>query len=176
MPLTFTAQNAFNNTPSTGTGSTSANFTAQLVGAVPGNGVQRVGNGVVYFNGLTQITDPSVAYLGSSALKGLSTLKAIAGPDGKPILVNPLAGALGFLPDGLFRGPGAKTANVNLLKRIKINERITLQIGASADNVTNTPVFADPNTNINSTSFGRITASGGTSPFRVIVLQGRVYF
>ncbi len=175
-PLTFTAQNAFNNTPSTGTGSTSANFTAQLVGAVPGNGVQRVGNGVVYFNGLTQITDPSVAYLGSSALKGLSTLKAIAGPDGKPILVNPLAGALGFLPDGLFRGPGAKTANVNLLKRIKINERITLQIGASADNVTNTPVFADPNTNINSTSFGRITASGGTSPFRVIVLQGRVYF
>jgi len=63
-----------------------------------------------------------------------------------------------------------------LIKRIKITERITMQIGATAQNATNTPIFADPTTtnmNINSTSFGRITSATGA---RLLVLQGRVNF
>ncbi len=48
-----------------------------------------------------------------------------------------------------------------------------MQFGATADNVTNTPIFADPNIDINSTTFGRITSATGN---RVIVLQGRVNF
>jgi len=66
--------------------------------------------------------------------------------------------------------------NVNLIKRIRINERFTIQIGATAQNITNTPIFGSPNTNINNTSFGRITTTAGTYPSRLIVLQGRLNF
>jgi hypothetical protein len=167
-PLTFTAQNTVN------TASSSSSNSAQLVGNMPGNGAQRIGNGVVYFgNSLTQVVDPSVAFYANATLKSNTTLKAIADASGNPILVNPLPGAMGFLPDGLFRGPGAKVTNMNLLKRIKITERITMQLGASADNITNTPTFGDPTTSINSVNFGRITSSSNE---RVIVLQGRVNF
>lgn len=64
-----------------------------------------------------------------------------------------------------------------------------MQIGASANNVTNTPIFGNPNTDINSTSFGKITAAGAaasnsigainpvaSSGARIIVLQARVNF
>jgi hypothetical protein len=55
---------------------------------------------------------------------------------------------------------------------------------ATAQNLTNTEQFGNPNTNINSTSLGRITGSapfsnagvGTTSPAHVLVLQGRVTF
>jgi hypothetical protein len=47
---------------------------------------------------------------------------------------------------------------------------------ADAINLTNTPQFANPNTDINSTNFGRITTTAtGTSP-RLVVLQMRVSF
>ncbi|MBZ5607958.1 MAG: carboxypeptidase regulatory-like domain-containing protein [Acidobacteriia bacterium] len=172
-PLNFTAQNTINTIAAT---TSSAAFSAMPVGALPGNAVQKVGNGVVYFNGLKQVTDPSVAYLGTSALRSLSTLKAITDASGNLLLVNPLSGQLGPLAGGILRGPGAKTLNLNVIKRIKVTERITLQLGATADNVTNTPVFADPTTDINNINFGRITSTGGLTPFRVVVLQGRVNF
>jgi hypothetical protein len=63
---------------------------------------------------------------------------------------------------------------MNLLKRIKINERFTFQIGATAQNITNSPQFSAPNTAISSTSFGRITSTAST--YRVMVLQARLNF
>jgi hypothetical protein len=59
-----------------------------------------------------------------------------------------------------------------------------MQIGATAQNLTNTEQFGNPDTNINSLTFGRITGSapfsnagvGTTSPARVLVLQGRITF
>ncbi len=174
QPLTFDAQNTINTAnAAVNAGGSSADFTAQLIGALPGNGVQKVGNGVVYFNGLKQVNDPSISFIGSSTLQALSTLKAITDASGKPILVNPLPGQLGFLAGGVLRGPGAKSMNLNIIKRVRVTERITLQIGATADNVTNTPIFGDPTIDINSTNFGRITSATGN---RVIVLQGRVNF
>jgi hypothetical protein len=169
QPLTFTAANTVNNTTST------AAFTANLLGAIPGHGTTMTSNGVIYFPGLTQITDPSVANIPAS-LQSLSTLKAIAGSNGQPLLVNPLPGVLGSLGQSPFRGPGSKNLNVNLIKRIRINERFTAQIGASALNVTNTPTFANPTTAINSTAFGRIAATAGYQPWRLVVLQARFNF
>jgi hypothetical protein len=128
---------------------------------------------VVYFTGLTQITDPSVVGLAGSPLK------AIAGPDGKPLLVNPLPGQLGSLAYGVVRGPGAKILNLDLKKTIRINERFNLQIGATALDATNTPVFSDPDMNINSTTFGRITGTSTSLQApgnRILVLQGRFNF
>jgi hypothetical protein len=182
QPLTFIAQNTINNTVgySGASGLIPYNafvgFTPVQVGALPGPGVAKTGNGVVYFSGLTQIADPSIANINSAALQKLSTLFAIARSNGSPVLVNPAPGVMGSLGEGTLRGPGQKGVNVNLIKRIRINERFTLQLGATAQNLTNTPVFGSPNTNINSTSFGRITTTTGTYPSRLIVLQGRLNF
>ncbi len=176
QPLTFTAQNTVN-TVNAGTGfaTSAASFTADMLGAIPGHGTTMTGNGVIYFPGLTQILDPSVANI-PAALRGLSTLRAIAGSNGQPLIVNPLPGQLGTLGLAPFRGPGSKNLNVDLIKRIRINERFTAQIGASALNITNTPTFANPQTSINSTAFGRITTTGGYQPSRLIVLQARFNF
>jgi hypothetical protein len=182
QPLTFIAQNTINNTVGYAGASglipynAFVGFTPVQVGALPGPGVAKTGNGVVYFSGLMQIADPSIANINSAALQRLSTLFAIARSNGSPVLVNPAPGVMGSLGEGTLRGPGQKGVNVNLIKRISINERFTLQLGATAENVTNTPVFGSPNTNINTTSFGRITTTTGTYPSRLIVLQGRLNF
>jgi hypothetical protein len=168
QPLTFSAQDTINNGGAT--------YTAQLLGTMPGHGVQYTPGGVVYFSGLTQVTDPSVASL-PTALQPLSTLKALAGPSGSPLLVNPAPGVLGNLGETTLHGPGSKALNMNVIKRIRINERFTGQFGATAENVTNTPTFANPTSmSINSTSFGKITAEGGLYPVRLIVLQARFNF
>jgi hypothetical protein len=177
-PLTFSAQSTFNNGTST----------ANEVGPLPGVGVQRVPTGIQYFSGFKQITDPAVSTLPTS-LQSLSTLKAIGDSSGTPILVNPLPGQMGQLGDTIFHGPGFKNVNVNLIKRIRINERFNMQIGATAQNLTNTPAFGNPTTSISSTSFGRITAVGSFasssigavnpvagSGARIIVLQARLNF
>ncbi len=170
QPITFTAQNTIN------TNTSSAGFTANLLGTLPADGVTKTGNGVVYFTGLTQVIDPSVANISNATLRAISTLRAIVGPNGQPLLVNPLPGVMGSLGEGVLRGPGAKQVNVNLIKRIPINERFVFQIGATAENLTNTPIFANPQTSINSTAFGRITTTAGFNPSRLIVLQARLNF
>ncbi len=170
-PLSFTAQNAINT--NVGASTTSQLFTAMALGPLPGSGTQRDGRGVLYFNGLTQITDPSV--VGRTG----STLKAIAGPNGQPLLVNPLPGQLGPLAYGVIRGPGAKILNLNVKKTIRISERFNFQLGATALDATNTPVFNDPNMDINSPTFGRITSTSGSLQApgnRIMVLQGRLNF
>ena len=178
-PLDFTAQNTVNFNSGSTFGVTSAGattsqaFSAIAVGSLPGNGVQRVSNGVVYFNGLTQVTDPSAVGLAGSLLK------AITGPNGQLVLVNPLPGQFGSLGYGILRGPGAKNLNVNLQKMFRINERFNFMLRATALDATNTPIFLDPDTNINSPTFGRITGTSTANQApgnRIMVLQGRLNF
>ncbi len=178
QPLTFTAQNTINAFGTAG----ATGFTPNIVGQIPGGSVQRAGNGVIYFNNLTQIIDPGVGNL-AGALRPFSTLRAIAS-NGAPILVNPAPGQLGNLGQNSFTGPGTFRFDVNLIKRIKVTERVTLQLGATAQNLTNTEQFGNPNLNINDLNFGRITGSapfsnagvGTSSPARIVVLQGRITF
>src|SRR5207248_10134929 len=123
-PITFTGANGLNTSMATSP--------ATQVGTMPEGNIQKVGNGVIYFPGITQIVDPSVANITTLGnLRALSTLKAIARSDGTPILVNALPGQLGSLAIGTADGPPLWRLDVNLLKRIKINERFTLQIGAT---------------------------------------------
>jgi hypothetical protein len=166
-PITFTGANGLN--------MSTATSPATQVGPMPDGSIQKVGNGVIYYPGITQITDPYVANITTLGnLRALSTLKAIAGPNGSPILVNALPGQLGALGIGTATAPPTWRLDMNLLKRIKINERFTFQIGATAQNVTNSPQFAAPTTAIGSTSFGRITATAST--YRILVLQARLNF
>ena len=179
-PLVPTAVNTINtnvgsvfSTPGAPIAMTSEAFSANALSALPAGGVQRDGRGVVYFNGFTQVTDPSVAGLVGSPLK------AIAGPGGKLLLVNPLPGQLGALAYGTIRGPGAKVLNLDLKKTIRITERFNFQIGATALDATNTPIFNDPDMSIDSPTFGRIlgTSTSLQAPGnRIMVLQGRFNF
>ena len=174
-PLALTGQNTLNATPNVGgAGGTSYGFGPDLVGALPSAGVSKNSGNVTIFSGLKQIRDPNANV--NPTVAPFSTLLAIADSSGKPILVNAQPGTLGNLPFGYIRGPGAKSVNINLIKRIRINERFTAQIGATAQNATNTPIFANPtsgNLNINSPTFGVITGATGA---RLIVLQGRIIF
>jgi hypothetical protein len=164
-PWTIVAQNTFNNDALTNVNS---QFTPVLLGSLPDTGVTKASNGASLLTGFTQ-TNPV----------GLSTLRTINGPNGSPLLINPGPGQLGTLGLSPFVGPGSKQIDVNLIKRIHITERIVFQLGATARNLTNTPVFANPslaNSNINSVNFGRIQAMATGSDPRIIVLQGRVIF
>ncbi|HEY1341101.1 MAG TPA: hypothetical protein VGF59_26500, partial [Bryobacteraceae bacterium] len=177
-PITFSGQNALN----LFIGGNTA--TASLVSPMPAGSVQKLPNGVTYFSGLTQVVDPYVGNITTNGnLRALSTLKAIADANGKPLLVNAAPGQLGNLSAGTITGPGTFRLDMNLLKTVRINERFSMQVGANAENLSNTPQFGSPNTSINSATFGRITgsqsvpaAAGSTGSYRIIVLNARLNF
>ena len=149
--------------------------TAVLVGPLPSNGhATRTDNGVIFFPGLNQVADPSIAQLTTAqGLRSSSSLKAVTDSAGNLIAVNPLPGALGSMSQTTFEGPGSFRFDINLEKRIHVLEGKTLVIRGDAINVLNHPVFGDPDTNINSTTFGRITSAGGA---RSVVVSARLDF
>lgn len=153
--------------------------TPVLVGPFPANfgSARKVDDGVVFFSGLKQVTDPSVAGVTSAqGLQSRSTLLAITDAAGRLLLVNPTPGQLGTLPQLYLQGPGSFRLDVNLAKRIKIRETVDFEFRADAINFTNTPQFDDYtaiNTDINSVNFGRITNATGN---RIIVLTARINF
>jgi len=89
------------------------------------------------------------------------------------IAVNPAPGTIGTLSPTYLQGPGAFRFDVNLMKKIRLREDKELIVRGDAINLLNTPQFGDPNTNINSTNFGRITTAGGE---RIIAVSMRVNF
>jgi hypothetical protein len=146
------------------------------LGPIPSGSVQKVGNNVVYFTGLTQVTDPSVKNLPSN-LQNLSTLYAIQGANGQTILANPVPGSLGPLSPSSYRGLGTFTLNMQLSKAVTLNKEhnVTLRVRADALNLLNKPIwaFSSSTLNIDSTSFGQITTATGN---RNVVLGARVEF
>jgi len=136
--------------------------------------VRKTGQGVVYFDGLQQVVDPSVASLTTQRnIQGRSTLLAITDSSGRLLLVNPTPGVLGNLSPAFLESPGSFRLDLSLVKRIRIAEGKTLELRADAVNFSNSPQFSGPNTDINSTNFGRITGAGGN---RIIVVGGRFNF
>ena len=51
-----------------------------------------------------------------------------------------------------------------------------LQLRAEAFNVTNTPAFANPNSNISGANFGKVTSLAANTGGRTINLAGRFTF
>src|SRR5262249_20908733 len=118
--------------------------------------------------------DPSINGLTSQQqLNEYSSLFALADSSGKLIAVNPTPGKNGNMAYGYLQGPGSFRFDLNVLKRFRLRESLQLEMRADAINVLNRPVWGDPETNINSTDFGRITTAGGN---RIIVLTGRINF
>ncbi len=150
--------------------------TPTQVGPLPKSAgeVKRVGDGVVYFDGLRQAPDPSIAGLTASQLLNTrSMLKAIADSSGRVIAVNPRPGTIGSYSQTYLEGPGSLRFDVNLTKTFSFKEGRELQLRADAINLLNTPQFGNPDVNINSNTFGRITTASGE---RIVVLNARISF
>jgi hypothetical protein len=93
----------------------------------------------------------------------------------KSKLTAPAAGQLGSTGKGYFFGPRFINIDMALLKRVRITEKMNLELRADATNITNTPSFGLPTATITSSTFGRI---GGTldSASRKIQLGAKFNF
>jgi hypothetical protein len=73
-----------------------------------------------------------------------------------------------------YRGPGIKTLNAALLKSWNTTEQQRFEFRLEANNVTNTPIFADPATAYGASNFGQIT--GVKVGERIVQLGFKYYF
>jgi hypothetical protein len=154
-PLTITAggistmwQNAGGNTPN-------------LVGTLPKASVVQIpGKNPTVFPTLVQGRDPSCsAVTATNTLNVACSLLAIYDAQGNPVLVNPGPGTVGSLGRNTIEGPSRFQLDMNLQKKFRLDEKREFEFRADITNVLNHTVFAVPDTNINSASFGQITSS-----------------
>ena len=68
----------------------------------------------------------------------------------------------------ILRGPRTTNLDLSLFRDIPISEGMTLQVRAEAFNIANNPHFANPNSNVNSSAFGRINRTNLNAPNRTI--------
>jgi hypothetical protein len=183
-PLSLTSGTAIQST--TSGVQTISNVAAQpnIVGSLPKDfgHIKKLASSVVYFDGYTQIADPGFTSVSpncttTGACNGLSagySNKALVGPNGQTVLVNPQPGQLGTLGYNTFKGPRSLAFDMNLVKRFKIHESQEFEFRLDAINILNHPNFGTPNTNINGVgTFGRITTATGSRRF---VLNTRINF
>jgi hypothetical protein len=169
-PLTFTS-------PIRTLGFRANSNTADLAGALPeGAGKVEVGNGFVqYFPNLkTQAATPP-NFGGDATLPGRFTNQVVVDNSGNIVLRNPEPGTTGNTAVNFpgVKGPGALGLDMALSKKVRIRENTMFTLRADAINILNTPQWGLPVTNINSTTFGRITSAPGS---RTILLNARVDF
>jgi hypothetical protein len=138
--------------------------------------VTKTGNGVIFFPTLTQVKDPQIANLTSqSGLASSSVMYALAS-NGQVLLQNPSPGQLGSLGLNTVTGPSLFDLDVDMRKVIQFKERYSLEFRADAIAVTNTAHFGPPTTDVNSTSFGHITAvANGTAGTPAVYAGSRVF-
>ncbi|MCX6627040.1 MAG: TonB-dependent receptor [Candidatus Solibacter sp.] len=87
----------------------------------------------------------------------------------------PGAGQFGNTGRNYFLGPHWFEMNASLLKRVPVTERVKLEFRADATNLTNTPSFGGPTTDITSSTFGRIRNTVFSSS-RKIQLGAKIRF
>ncbi len=87
----------------------------------------------------------------------------------------PSAGQFGNTGRNFFIGPHWFQIDASLLKHVPVTERVKLEIRADAANLTNTPSFGGPTTDITSSTFGRIRNSVSSSS-RKIQLGAKIHF
>lgn len=68
-------------------------------------------------------------------------------------------GRFGTAGVGILQGPGTINMSLGLNKAFYLTEKVKLEAGASFTNVTNHTNLADPQMNVTSTAFGRITSA-----------------
>ncbi len=74
------------------------------------------------------------------------------------------------------RSDGQSNVDLSLMKTFAIRERFRLQFRAEAFNLTNTPVFGNPATNIDAGNFGTVTGFAANNTPRNFQLALKLYF
>jgi len=121
--------------------------------------------------GSTQRADqikPEVQILG-----GIGTSSAYFDPLAYAAVTGPRFGTAGF---NSLRGPGVFNWDLSVSRQFGITERMRLQFRADAINFTNTPHFANPNTNVSNLILngdGSIRSLGGYSTITNTISLGR---
>ena len=169
-------------------GNTRIQGVPDVVGFIPkGLGKVEKGNGFVqYFGGLSSAAAPLPDF-GSDPgnLKAVFSDRVIVDSSGKALLANAQPGKVGTLGLRYLQGPSHFGLNMGLSKKTKLTEKTTFTLRADAVNVLNMPQWGDPNVDINSASFGRITCSVTTTPgtcsagqstARTIMINARIDF
>src|SRR5262249_42297390 len=119
-----------------------------------------------YFAGFTQVNDPSIGNITTlQSLQSASSNKAIADAQGHIILANPSPGTVRTLGRAWIEGSSHIGLDVNVIKRVRLAENKDFELRVDVVNVLNTPYWGNPNTDINSPQFGRITAADVTGAF-----------
>jgi len=165
-------------TSALGTYSSRTTNSADLIGTLPEElGKVEKGNGFVqYFNGLSVKAAPLPNFGGDTNLAGRFTNQVVVDGSGNIVLQNPAPGTTGTTALNLprLRGPSALDFSMTLTKKIRLAESKEFSLRIDAVNVLNHPNWANPNTNINNTLFGRITNTVGTP--RTITFNTRLDF
>ncbi len=184
VPLSFTAGGITNGTTISSLSYMTTN-TANLVSQLPSNLSQVTkGNGFVqYFPGLTVQNAPLPNFGGNTTLPGRFTNFQVVNSSGQAVLTNPDPGTTGNTALNLpgLRGPSLMGFSASASKIFRIAESKTITVRADAINLLNTPQWGYSTTsgligittNIDSTSFGRITSAAGN---RMITFYARFDF
>jgi hypothetical protein len=150
--------------------------TVDLVSPLPKSfGSVQVGNGFVqYFPGLSTTAAPATAY-GSDPdnIRVRQTNQIVVDSTGKTVFQNPAPGTVGNAGIAYLSGPGTFGLDMALMKRVQLREGLSFTLRGDAVNVLNKPQWGNPNMNINSASFGRITTATGA---RTVTINARVDF
>ncbi len=141
-----------------------------LVATVNNGAVAKSGQTVSY---LGQYTVTKAPYTGDPTIAGRFTNNIVTDQNGNTIMQAPKAGTVGNLNQNVMTGPGQLTFNTSVSKKVYLNESMYFTLRADVINVLNKPQWNNPNTNINSGSFGQITGAGGQ---RAVTLNARFDF
>jgi len=76
----------------------------------------------------------------------------------------------------MLRGPGLFNLDASVVREFGIWESLKFQLRAEAFNVTNTPAFANPNSNISGANFGKVTSLAANTGGRTVNLAARFNF
>ena len=148
--------------------------TADQVGDVSDFGKVRVRDGFVeYFENFKTQTAPVPTFGGSTTLPGRFTNQVVVDQNGTVVFKNPEPGTTGNTSYRWYEGPSNLRFDAALAKKFQIGENRSVTVRADAVNFLNHAVWANPNTDINSNAFGRITTATGS---RTITLSARVDF
>jgi len=79
----------------------------------------------------------------------------------KSSFTSPAANRFGNAGIGILHGPSLRKYDFSVFRKFTLYERLKLEYRAEFYNLTNTPRFGNPNTNVNSSSFGTITSASG---------------
>lgn len=114
-----------------------------------------------HYQGVDQVGDP---HLGHPTIKEWFNTSAYAAP---------AQYTYGDVPRNTLRGDWFRDADASVFRKFKF-KRVQAEFRAAAFNVTNTVVWGNPGSTLNSTTFGQISSTASTQ--RELQLAAKIYF